>query len=91
MTTRVAVAEAKAHLSEILRAVEERGERVVVERRGRPVAVIEPYDQKLEQPERHWADQLDGVAADIAEFDAIMKDVVKSRRQAKPRPVHLED
>jgi len=91
MTTRVAVAEAKAHLSEILRAVEERGERVVVERRGRPVAVIEPYDERLEQPERHWAERLDGAAADIADFETIMKDIVKSRRQARPRPVDLED
>jgi prevent-host-death family protein len=91
MTTRVAVADAKARLSEILRAVEERGERVVVERRGRPVAVIEPYDERLEQSERHWADRLDGAAADIADFDVIMKDVVKSRRKAKPRPVQLED
>jgi prevent-host-death family protein len=87
----VAVAEAKAHLSELLRAVEERGERVVVERRGRPIAVIEPYDERLEEPEHHWADRLDGVAADVEDFDAIMKDVVKSRRHAKPRPVRLED
>ena len=92
MTTRVAVAEAKARLSEILRAVEERGERVVVERRGRPVAVIEAYDAEHEaEAERHWAEALNGIAADLVDFEPIMKAVVKSRRQARPRAVSLED
>lgn len=91
MTKKVAVAEAKAHLSELLRVVEERGERIVVERRGRPVAVIGPYDESLDESELNWVDRLDGVAAEIADFDSIMKEVIKSRRDAKPRPVRLED
>lgn len=43
----VSVAEAKAHLSELLNQVEA-GEEVVITRRGRPVARIKCFDKPLE-------------------------------------------
>jgi prevent-host-death family protein len=39
--------EAKARLSEILRAVRERGERVVISYHGEPVAEIRPYEPEV--------------------------------------------
>ena len=41
-TSQVSAAEAKAHLSELLDRVE-RGEEIVITRRGRPVAVLRPW------------------------------------------------
>jgi prevent-host-death family protein len=45
--TEVSVAEAKAHLSKLLDRVE-RGEEVVITRRGRPVAKVSGIQRKLE-------------------------------------------
>jgi prevent-host-death family protein len=45
--TEVSVAEAKAHLSELLDRVE-RGEEVVITRRGKPVAKVSGVKRKLE-------------------------------------------
>ncbi len=89
MTKRMAVAEVKAHLSEVIRKVEG-GERVVVERRGRPVAVIGRYEPAAEREERGWFDALHGILSEVADFDQIMEEVVRSRRDARPRPVDLE-
>ena len=45
--TEVSVAEAKAHLSELLDRVE-RGEEIVITRRGKPVAKVSGVRRKLE-------------------------------------------
>ena len=53
MVKEVGIAELKASLSEILREVERRGGRVIVNRRGRRVAVIHGYEPSLaEEPAR---------------------------------------
>src|SRR5215468_8818908 len=44
MATSLSVAEAKRRFSDVLGSVRHRGERVVVERRGRPIAAIVPLD-----------------------------------------------
>lgn len=44
MTRTLGVAEAKAKLSEILNRVRERGERYIIQRRGKPVAAVVPLE-----------------------------------------------
>jgi len=88
MIKRLAVADFKAHLAQALREVEAGG-RIVVERRGRPVAVLVAPDV-AGLDDRGWWHELYGVARDIEDFDSVMRDVVRSRRKARPRPVDLE-
>lgn len=81
----VGVAEAKARFSELLDRVA-RGERLVVAKRGKPVAVLAPPDavsDAREQP-RGLA-SLAGVMADWPEMERDMSDVVRSRRTARDR------
>jgi prevent-host-death family protein len=47
LKTEVSVAEAKAHLSELLDRVEQ-GEEIVITRRGKPVAKVSGVQRKLE-------------------------------------------
>ncbi len=79
MTMKVSVAEAKARLSELLREVET-GERVVVERRGRPVALLRAYDREKDGEEPSWFERLNGALADTADFEGIMSDILAARR-----------
>lgn len=53
----VSVAEAKAHLSELLDAVE-KGEHVEITRRGKPVADIVPKDKPTVRLDAAWFDRL---------------------------------
>lgn len=48
MPIHVSVTEAKARFSELLAHVE-RGERIVITRRGRPVAMLIPYESGSER------------------------------------------
>ncbi len=85
------IASAKARFSEILREIESGGGPVVVERHGRPVVVIRPYDPDRDERGEHWADALDGVAADIEDFEDVVREVLVTRRRAGTRPVDLDD
>jgi prevent-host-death family protein len=89
MVKKLSVAALKANLSEALRDVEG-GTRIVVERRGQPVAVLVPADDAAMNTHPWWQD-LYGIVAEVADFDAIMHDIVRSRRKSRPRPVKLED
>lgn len=92
MVRKIGVAQIKARLAEVLRGVEQSGQRVIVERRGRPVAVIQPYDPEAFAPDRrHWAEELEGVAGDIEDFEEVLEEVVGSRSSARPRPVDFDD
>ena len=86
---RLAVADFKAHLAESLREVEA-GTRIIVERRGKAVAVLVPAGDAQLPPQTWWRD-LYGVAADIDDFGTIMREVVRSRRFARPRAVKIDD
>ena len=86
---RLAVADLKAHMAEALREVEA-GMRIVVERRGKAVAVLVPPEY-ADLPRQTWWRDLYGIAADIDDFDTVMRGVVRSRRLARPRAVKLED
>jgi antitoxin (DNA-binding transcriptional repressor) of toxin-antitoxin stability system len=85
------VAAIKAHLTDALRRIESRGERVVIERRGRPVALLCPFDARAaEGAEEHWADALNGIAADVPDFDRVMRATMRSRRASRCRAVDLD-
>lgn len=89
MVTRRSIADVKAHLSEVLRQVESGNQVVVIERRGRPVAVIKPWSE-AEEPSVHWLDSMLGVCSDIPDFLETMEQVVASRQDYPSRPVTLE-
>jgi prevent-host-death family protein len=92
MTISISVAEAKARLSEFLRQVEVGGERVVIERRGRPIAVLQKYVPEAEQERPDaWVDRVYGVLRDDPDFGRVMDEVVRSRRKFPPRPFSLDD
>lgn len=88
MVKKMAVAEFKAHLADALREVEA-GDRVVIERRGKAVAVLVPVDVAA-APSKSWLEEIEGVMEGVSDFEQIMSDVVRSRASAKPRAVELE-
>jgi len=89
LTKRLGVADAKARFSELLREVAE-GKHIVVERRGRPIATIRPYEAEDEAPPTSWLDSLWGIAEDIPDFEEIMDEVVESRRDTPTRKVDFD-
>lgn len=93
MTRTLGVAAIKAHLTGLLRDLERRGDTIVVQRRGTPIAVIRPYDANETVSGRgpSWVDAVEGVAGQIADFDRIMTDVTRARRRAGSRRVRLDD
>lgn len=83
----VGVAEAKARFSELLERVG-RGERLVVARRGKPVAVLAPPSAVTEPVEHpRGLASLAGVMGDWADMERDIADVVRSRRSSKDRDV----
>ncbi|MGB7805300.1 MAG: type II toxin-antitoxin system prevent-host-death family antitoxin, partial [Actinomycetota bacterium] len=79
----VGVAEAKAKISELLERVSQ-GERVVVARRGKPVAVLAPPDAVSDDVARPGG--LATLAGVLAEWPALERDmdqVIESRRTAR--------
>jgi hypothetical protein len=83
----MAVAAVKAHFAEVLQQAAA-GERVIVERRGKPIAVLDRYRAE-EEVSPHWFDRLYGLLSDDATFDKVMKGIVRARRTARPRRVDL--
>ena len=76
------VAEAKKHFSEILGRVAYAGERIVISKRGKPVAVLVPLDQAFRE------DRLSKVEGWLDEDDPffhIMADIVAERGEHIPR------
>jgi len=89
MVRKVGVAELKAHLAETLREVEA-GSQVAIERRGKTIAVLVPPADAATRQEDWWG-ELHGLMAEVDDFERIIKETVRSRRRARPRPVRLED
>lgn len=98
-TTRVGTAEAKARLSELIGAVAYRGDRVLIERRGRPVAALVGLDDvnRLEQSDApggrpRGALALLGAWADVEDafVDEFLETVAAARAHDLDRPVDLE-
>lgn len=72
----VSVAEAKAHLSELLDAVE-KGERVQITRRGKPIADIVPKVQPKIPIDLAWFDALD---AQLTSPEVDSADLIRTMR-----------
>jgi prevent-host-death family protein len=86
--TDIGVAEAKRRFSELLDRVAD-GERIVVERRGRPaVVLVPPHDEATSgaRPAPVGYAALAGALADLPELDEILSDVAEARRDATDRP-----
>ncbi len=100
MATRVSVAQAKAELSALMAAVAYQGQRVVIERRGKPMAALVSVDD-LEQidGERATSARPRGALALIGawgdlndrEIEALVADIYAAREQDTGRHVDLED
>jgi prevent-host-death family protein len=97
MSRRVPIAEAKAKLSAIVDEVLHRGERVVIERHGKPVAVVVSLDDLARLEEYRATTQPPGILGLVGawrdvpdeEIDAWLADVYATR--ALPgREVNLE-
>ena len=85
--TVVGVAEAKAKISELLDRVT-RGERIVVARRGKPVAVLAPPDAVSDDVAHpRGLATLAGVLADWPALERDMDQVINARRTARDREV----
>jgi prevent-host-death family protein len=84
----VGVAEAKAKLSELLGGVLHRGERVVIRRRGKPVAALVPMDDldRVEAEETtDWLDSIVGLCADSPDLCDVLDEIAAERRTEMPR------
>jgi len=92
MTKRVSAAQAKANLSELMSHVAYGGERVIIERRGKPMAVLIGVAE-LERLDRdkavneHPFPELIGALGTDEEVDRFIEDIYRSREQDIPRPV----
>ncbi len=84
------MASAKARLSEIIRELEADRGPLVIERRGKPVAVIAKYTGQVEASD-DWFSRVYGRLAMAEDFDRTMRDVVRSRTKAGTRAVDFED
>ena len=94
---RMNVAEAKKKFSEILARTAYNGERFIINRRGKPMAVLIGLDdfalleqqiRSSEKPQGLLAAA--GVLADFESFGKIMNDVYRSRRESTGRVVRLD-
>ena len=101
MTVRIGVAEAKATLSAVIERVARTAERVVIERRGRPVAAVVSMTELSRLDELgapRPSDEAGGALAlvglweevDDAEIDAFVADIRASRENDLGRPVDIE-
>ena len=93
---RVSTAEAKATLSALIGAVAFGRDRVVIERRGRPVAVLVGVDEAAQLPggppartRRRGALALAGCWSDVDDdvFDRLVAEIYAARDRDQGRPV----
>ena len=82
MKMSVGVAEAKQHLADLLGRVAYGKERVMITRRGKPMAVLVPPDQVFGR--RHLADAR-GWLNEHDSFFSAMRDIVEGRLRHRPR------
>jgi len=88
MAKALSVAETKRRFSDVLGSIHHRGERVVVERRGRPIAAIVPLDDlaRLEGGSARGVLALVDAFADAKKLPRILDDVVRARGRQRHRP-----
>ncbi|MBM3925525.1 MAG: type II toxin-antitoxin system Phd/YefM family antitoxin [SAR202 cluster bacterium] len=100
MTKKVSAAKAKAHFSELTANVARTGQRVIIERRGKPVAAIVSIgDLECLEREQRLSEEPVGALALVGawsdlmtdeEIDQFIKDIYESRERDFGRPVELE-
>ena len=97
MDEKMNVAEAKKKFSELLARTAYNGERFIINRRGKPMAVLIGLDDfALLEQQIHSSEKPKGLlsaAGALAEFDGfedIMSDVYRSRRESISRVVRLD-
>lgn len=92
----VGVAEAKARLSELLGRVVHRGERIIVQRRGKPIAALVPLkdlEQTAGHPGSDWLDSITGLCAEAPGLCDDLDKIVAERQSEMSRetPFPWED
>ena len=91
----VGVGEAKKRLSEIMSRVAYRGERFLIERRGRRMAALVPVGDLERLEERPVAPKglltALGAWADFEDLDEMVEKIYQQRGGAQDRPVDLVD
>lgn len=87
MTEQMGVAETKQRFAELIDRVLD-GERFIVTRRGRPVAALVPATaDATNEPSRFLGlAAFAGAMADVPEFEAVMAEVIASRKDERQRP-----
>jgi len=89
----VNVGEARRRFSELLGRVAYKGERFVIQRRGKPMAaLVSPQDlERLEQEPVAPRGLLAAVGAwaDFAELDQVVEEIYRQRERAQDRTVSL--
>lgn len=83
MTKSVSIAHLKAHLAQVVSEVQSNQRAVVIEKRGRPIAMLVP----LEAARPAGLLGLVGAFEDAPRFGELIDEVVKSRRKDKKRRV----
>ena len=96
MVNVVGVGEAKRRMSEIMSRVVYKGERFVIERRGKPMVALVSTDD-LERLEREGQGAPMGLLAavgawaDFEELDETVEEIYRQRGSSQDRPVSLEE
>lgn len=95
MTSVFGVGDAKKHFSELMSRAAYKGERFLIERRGRPMAALVPakdLDRLEEQPAQPTGLLAAvGAWAEYDDLDGFTSDVYRQRRSARDRPVKIND
>ncbi|MBI2917501.1 MAG: type II toxin-antitoxin system Phd/YefM family antitoxin [Chloroflexi bacterium] len=100
MVKKVSASAAKAQLAELVLGVAYRGDRVVIERRGKPVAALVSVEdlERLEQTQPTAASQRGALAIlglwkdwPKEELDALVADIYAERDRDTGRPVDMKD
>jgi prevent-host-death family protein len=99
MAKRVGAAQAKAHFATLVAEVAFGGQRVIIERRGKPLAALVSLAdyERLEQEHATPARPAGGLALagawrDVSdkELDTLVADIYAARERDKDRPASLE-
>ena len=94
MVNILGVGDAKKRLSELMSRAAYRGERFLIQRRGRPMAALVSAEdlERLEQEPVAAKGLLAAVGAwsDYEELDQVMGDIYDQREAAQDRPVAIE-
>ena len=69
MKSEVSIAEAKARFSELINRVAYAGDRIVITKRGRPIAVLSPHSDEGLGSVKGWLDDSDPFYEDLKEFE----------------------